>query len=648
MAYYEVYIADTKYRGDKPLTYSYNEALAKGSVVSVPLRGRLVSGFVLKNVEKPAFVTKEIKSKLSTSALPSHLLDLAQWLKEYYITSLGQSLRQFAPTKPSARQKIEAVETELDLDELKTNLKQPLTPEQRSAIKFFQSSKNSTVLLHGDTGSGKTRVYIELAKDTLASGKSVIILTPEIALTSQLQKVIKDELNSSLFVLHSQQTQAQRKQTWKRILESDRPIIVMGPRSALFSPVSNPGLIIVDEAHEPAYKQDQSPRYHAVRVASQLAYLSGARVVLGTATPSVTDYYVADSKKAITRMSQAAMGVKDTEVKVKIIDTKDRSNFTRSPYLSNALIDAISTTLLARKQIILYLNRRGSSRLVLCNKCGWQLLCPNCDIPLVFHADEYIVRCHTCGFSQDPPSSCPVCQNTDIIYKSIGTKALVEMVSKLFSGARIARFDTDSEKGERLHELYSKIHDGEIDILVGTQILAKGLDLPKLGLVGVISAESSISLPDFSSNERSFQLLYQIIGRVGRGHGKGQVYLQSYNPDSELVKVASQRKYDEFYKQELKHRQAFRFPPASYLMKLAIKKTTSAKAKTAASKLKSDLQKIGLPVKIIGPAPNFYARKGEYYYWQLVVKSKNRQQLTNLAKHVPSGWTIDIDPINLL
>src|SRR5581483_7085989 len=409
MAYYEVFIADAKYHGDTPLTYSDQGELAPGAVVSVPLRGRNVTGFVLKKVQKPAFTTKEIKNLFSPKPLPPHLLKLADWLKNYYASSLGQALRQFAPSKPSLRASSKNVEENLPIEELQISLESALTDEQKAANEFIKNRQTNTVLLHGETGSGKTRVYLELANEYLNNGKSVIILTPEIALTGQLERIVKKSVKSPVYVLHSQLTDAQRKKIWKQILESTKPIVVIGPRSALFSPVANLGFIVIDEAHEPAYKQEQSPRYHANRVASQLGTISGAKVVLGTATPSVDDYYLAEQRGAVVRMSKSALGAKNSSADVAVIDIKDRSNFTTSPYLSKQLINAINTTLTAKKQIIIYLNRRGSARLILCNKCGWQMLCPHCDIPLVFHSDEFRVRCHTCGYHSAPPTNCPVC-----------------------------------------------------------------------------------------------------------------------------------------------------------------------------------------------------------------------------------------------
>jgi primosomal protein N' (replication factor Y) len=649
MFYYEVLLADSKYRAGAPLTYSSEQPLPLMSVVTVPLRARLATGFIINETGRPGFAVKPVKALLSDKPLPHYCLELAEWVSKYYASSLGEALRQYAPSKPAVRQiKTASLAALDDVGVVQLEIQAPLTAEQQRAIKEIKGNPSTTVLLHGETGSGKTRVYLELARETLAAGKSVIMLTPEISLTTQLAAAAKTYLDKQPLVIHSGLTAAKRKQIWLKILESGEPQVIVGPRSALFAPLPSIGLIVVDEAHEPAYKQEQSPRYSALRVASQLGALTGAKVIYGTATPLVSDYFLADERQAIVRMTQMALGGDPEDVKIEVIDLKDRSNFGSNYYLSKKLIEDINSNLSANKQVMLYLNRRGSARVILCTNCGWQDLCPNCDVSLVYHADEHLARCHICGFAHVPPAACPSCGNPDIVYKSIGTKALTDQVEKLFPDRVVKRFDSDNAPSEQLNEIYGELLAGKVDILVGTQLLAKGLDLPRLGLVGIISAESSSTLPDYTAEERTFQLLYQVIGRVGRGHAKGQVVVQTYEPDSIVIQTAVKRDYAKFYEHSLRERQAFRFPPFSYLMKLVIRRATVKGAQTASERLKDELTAAGLPVEIIGPTPAFYARRGKNYYYQLVAKSKDRDHLMELIKIVPSDWQIDLDPADLL
>ncbi len=647
MHYYEVYLADSHYRSSQPLTYSYDGKLKPLAVVTLPLQKRMVTGFVMREVSKPSFATKPIKTLLSDQSLPKQCLQLAQWLADYYATTLSDALRQFTPVTTTIR-RAQPVPPIVDTAAVQIEFNLPLTPDQSQAIKAVLKNKSTTLLLHGDTGTGKTRVYLELAQKVLATGRSVMLLTPEIALTTQLAAAVEQLLPHPTYVLHSQLPAAKRKKLWFKVLEATEPVIIIGPRSALFAPLKNLGLIVVDEAHEPAYKQEQSPRYNALRVASQLGAISGAKVILGTATPSVADYYLAQRKKAVVRMKTLAIKHSHGDPVTEIIDIKERRNFTRNPYLSNQLIKAMDKELAAKKQVMIYLNRRGSARLILCSSCGWQMLCPHCDLPLVYHGDKHIVRCHICGFSQAPPMQCPKCRNPDIIYRSIGTKALIENIAKLFPRYRLARFDSDNIAGEHINEVYGRLRAGEVDILVGTQLLAKGFDLPRLNLVGIVSAETSLALPDFTSEERAFQLLYQVMGRVGRGHGRGHIIIQSTDSTNIVIKSALKRDWPSFYKQALAERQAFRFPPFAYLLQLTCRRATESGAQQAAENLKKKLAAKKLPVEIIGPAPSFYARRGKYFYYQLVAKSKDRDHLVTLAKEVPADWTVDLDPINLL
>jgi primosomal protein N' (replication factor Y) len=642
MHYVEVLVAGVAYHGDEALTYSVNHPLSEGSIVLVPLRSKQALGVVLREVPEPDFAAKEIIAAPQVPRLPQPLLDLALWMKDYYPSSLGIVTQQVLP-KQLPKKPLPPLEFS---EEQETSLP-PLTQDQANVLDEIKAP--GTYVLHGETGTGKTRVYIELARKSLAEGKSAIILTPEIGLTSQLEQDFQHIFKDRVILIHSQLTDVTRQRLWLRILEQDEPVIVVGPRSALFSPLKNVGFIAVDEAHETAYKQDQSPYYHTSRVASKLAELHQASVVLGSATPLVTDYFMAQAKgRPILRMEQTARDKDAIPVKISVVDLRDRSKFTKKSYISDELIKATSEALSKKEQTLLFLNRRGTARVVFCDNCGWQATCPHCDLPLVYHGDTHSMRCHTCEYKASTPLSCPECHNASVVFKSIGTKAIVDEVERLFPDAKIMRFDTDNKKSERIEQHYDAVKAGEVDIIIGTQTLAKGLDLPKLSLVGVIVADTSLYFPDFSAQERTYQLLSQVIGRVGRGHREGKVVVQTYGPDSPLLQAILTKDWHNFYDRELEERKTFMFPPYCYLLKLTCRRATQKSTEQAATKFADELIHSGLKIAVEGPAPAFHERIQNKYQWQLVVKAKDRRELLKVIKKLPSGWSYDIDPMNLL
>jgi primosomal protein N' (replication factor Y) len=642
MQYVEVLVAGASYHGDEALTYSSEEELSVGSIVLTPLRNKQVLGVVTGVVKKPEFKVKPVSSKVELPLLPAQLIDLMFWTKQYYPSPFGVITQQFLPKELPKK----PVEANVFQDKAIAKLP-PLTTDQEQAIKIVDSA--GTFLLHGETGTGKTRVYIELARQSLATGKSAIILTPEIGLTSQLANDFREVFHDRVLVIHSQLTEVTRQRLWVSILKQNEPLIIVGPRSALFSPLRSVGFIAIDEAHETAYKQDQSPYYHVSRIASKLGELHKAPVVLGSATPLVTDYFMAEARKRpIIRMEQTARGKSQDENKVTVIDLRDRSKFSKKSYLSDELIAATKGALQRKEQTLLFLNRRGTARVVFCEQCGWQAACPHCDLPLVYHGDTHMMRCHSCDYKAKSPVSCPECHNASIVFKSIGTKAIVEDVERLFPDARVMRFDTDNKKSERIEQHYDAVRDGDVDILVGTQTLAKGLDLPKLGVVGVIIADTSLYFPDFSAQERTYQLLSQVLGRVGRGHRSTQAVLQTYAPDSPLLEAILKKDWQTFYHRELDERKTFMFPPYCYLLKLACRRATQKSTETAANKFVNELLSSGLRIRIEGPAPAFHERVQNKFQWQVVVKAKDRGELLKVIAMLPSGWSYDIDPMNLL
>ncbi len=645
--YYEIWVASLKYHGFGALTYSATNSLAIGSIVRVPLRGESVLGLVYKKVSKPAFKTRPIIAKVTETKLPLPSLGLINWMSEYYPAPIGSIIQQFLPKSLTTKNFSTAQPTTVNTIPRPASNLPALSDEQKKIMGRLVSP--TSYLLHGITGSGKTRVYLELAQQVLSQGKSVIVLTPEISLTTQLSKTFEQLFQSQVVVVHSHLTDKQRRDNWVRMLSADKPLVVIGARSALFSPLQHIGLIVVDEAHEAAYKQEQAPYYHAIRVASKLAELHHAYLILGSATPSVTDYFIAEHKKTpILKMEHLATLHSKEVTSIETIDIKDRHNFSSSYTLSKSLIEAMTEALNKKEQTLLFLNRRGTARTIICQQCGWQAICPNCDIPLIYHGDSYTMRCHTCNYHQVAVSACPVCGNSEILFKTIGTKAVVDEVQRLFPEARIQRFDNDNLKSERFETHYENVLSGGVDIIVGTQTLAKGLDLPALSVVGVIAADTNLYSPEYTSQERMYQLISQVIGRIGRGHRAGKAIIQTYSPDNKILRAAVERDWKTFYEFELSERQQFMFPPFCYILKLYCRRANSSGAEKAAYGLLEFLRTKPLQIQINGPAPAFHEKKANRFEWQLIIKSKRRSELLKVIALLPSGWLYDIDPVSLL
>jgi primosomal protein N' (replication factor Y) len=645
MYYYEVLVSSPQYHGSEPLTYQSEQQLSAGVIVSVPLRNKKQLAIVAGEVTKPKYATKPITVVLTDTALPPQIIKLLDWLHAYYPSPLGLIAQQALPSglllaKAPKLPKTAAV----------SSAPKPLprlSPQQDTASTIITSSPSRTSLVHGDTGTGKTRLYMELAKKALTENHSVLVLTPEIGLTPQLVAQFETHFSEQVVVMHSHQTPAERRDQWLRVLCSQQPIIIIGPRSALFAPIHHLGLIIVDEAHEQAYKQDSSPRYHALRVASKLAQLHNARLVIGSATPSVGEYWLAEQKQIpIVRLNELPSGRK-IEREITMVDLKNREQFSKSGHISTPLHAAITEALNSNEQSLVFLNRRGTARLVLCQLCGWSALCPACDLPLTYHGDTHQMVCHTCGHHATTPSSCPECGSAEVIFRSIGTKSIVSELEKLFPEARIQRFDTDNLTDERLERHFADIHAGKIDIIVGTQMIAKGLDLPKLAVVGVVIADTSLYLPDFSAEERTYQMLTQVIGRVGRGHTKGKVIVQSYQPDSPSVQAAVKQDWDTFYQDQLAERQKHGFPPFYHFLQLNCARASASSAQKAAEQL-ADQLKTTPHIAITGPSPAFREKLNGKHNWQLTIRARRRDALVEVINHLPAGWTHDIDPTTLL
>lgn len=643
MHYYKMLVGDSKYHGSDALTYLSEERLSVGSIARVKLRQSLVMAIVVSEEPKPSFAVKPIVDASTVPAVSEKTIALIAWMAEYYPAPLGVITKQFLP--PTTSYPKTSFDSQI-MTKPVTNELPLLTSDQKKVISGVRPSGYH--LLHGVTGSGKTRVYQELALKAIQLGKSVVIITPEIGLTAQLSGSFVDVFGDAVTVLHSRLTVAARRNAWYNILKSKAPQVIIGARSALFAPLKTIGLIIIDEAHDQSLKSDSLPRYRTDRVAAKLASLHGCPLICGSATPNIEDYYVAQQKNLpVLRLSERAIQDGNT-TNMQVIDLKDRSLFARNYVISDALLATISSALQRKEQVLLFLNRRGTANAIMCNKCGWQSLCTHCDLPLSYHKDTHAVRCHVCGRNYPLPTECPDCGNADIILKNIGTKAVVDEVQKLFPNANIARFDTDTAKPDQLETQLSTLQNGDVDILVGTQMIAKGLDLPKLSVVGVLNADSSLHIPDFTAQERTFQLLMQVIGRVGRGHTQGHVVIQTYEPKSLAIAAALSGSHDEFYEKELAERRAFNYPPFTFMLKLSCLRATSKGAEQAAEKLATTIHAQLPSVRIEGPAPTFHPKEQGKYRWQIVIKSPHRNLLLRIIAMLPTNWTHDIDPINLL
>lgn len=642
--YYYLVAPTSVVRADEPaFTYHSESELPIGSIVVVSVGKKKLTGVVTSTAKKPSFTTKPIEQLLIERPLPTPLISLARWMSDYYATHLALVLQTLLPSGLSKKRR-DSKGITMHATRDRTNI--VLNPEQQAAVKAITEHPTGTLLLHGVPGSGKTQVYIEAARHELAAGRSSIVLVPEIALTPQLVAEFTNHF-PHVVVTHSHMTEAERHKAWLEVLAADEPLIIIGPRSALFMPAPDIGLIVIDEAHEPSYKQDQSPRYSALRTASVLGKLHKARVVLGSATPSISDYYLAEQTKSpIIKLTKPAIATEKPSVE--LIDLRRKELFREHRFLSDKLLARMREALQAGQQILLFHNRRGTAPTTLCSNCGWSSLCETCFVPMTLHADKHQLLCHICGRSHKVPPSCPECGNPSIVFRGIGTKMIEDEVRKAFPKANIARFDADNTADQTLDKRYQEIYDGHIDIMIGTQILAKGLDVPRLSLVGVMQADNGLHLPDYQAEERVFQLLYQVAGRVGRGKHESHVVVQTFLPDHATITHALERDYDGFYAAQLHERKRGSFPPFTHLLKLTTSYKTEAGAIRAARAMATKLRAAYPHLTIQGPTPAFYERMHGNYRWQLLIKSKKRGELAIIADSMPVGWQVDLDAANLL
>ena len=539
-----------------------------------------------------------------------------------------------------------------------------LTREQQQAYEKIEKHLGSyeKILLHGVTSSGKTEVYFRAIKKVLEQGKNVLFLAPEIALASVLTKRIAKRFGTEKTAIwHSSISDGEKFDVWQKIKNNEIKILA-GARSAVFAPLKNIGLIIIDEEHESAYKQTMpAPRYDARMVAQKLAQLNNAPLILGSATPDVSSYYYAKNSNSLIELKKRYNNY--PMAKVRVIDMREERFRANNGIFSRALVKAIEDNLRDKKQTIILLNRRGFSTYTQCLACGEVIQCPRCAIPLIFHSQTQTLKCHYCEHEEPMPPQCPKCGSEALKNCGTGVQKVEIITQKLFPEAKIVRLDSDALTKKNLHiEILDEFSKGNIDILIGTQMLAKGLDNPNVTLVGVINADNSFNLPDFRSSERGFQLLTQVAGRAGRGDNPGEVYFQTYNPEFFALETAKEQNYESFYTTEIQSREDYDYPPFSKIIRIILSSKNSYRAERSAQEIAMrlkdviDKMQISEPLAVLGPGACVIEKLQEWYRFQILIKNKLEDRghrfvhsfLSQIKLPEDIKLTVDVDPLDIL
>ena len=633
-------------------------------------------------------IEKSLKTELSVEYVrdfgaTKRQLQILELLKEKGKMSLV-SFEKLAKTTRATMKKLEALgcvrimEEEIyrnPLDILNIDKKEPLNELSSLQQTVYEKIKNdiknsstiqpinhSTYLIHGVTASGKTEVYFKLIDDTIKSGKNVLFLVPEIALASQLTKRLAKKFGTEdVAIWHSSISEGERYDVWQKLYKNEIKILA-GARSAVFAPLQNIGLIIIDEEHEGAYKQTSpAPRYDARLVAKKLAELNNCPLILGSATPDISSYYYAVNSNHLYQMLKRYNNAKVAPVTV--INMQEYGQAAYKHLISKPLQTAIKETLDKKQQVILLINRRGYATFTQCQGCGHIIECPNCAIPMIWHSKDNMLKCHYCNHAQYFPDECPNCGSTALKASGTGTQKIEEYIKEIFLGYNIARIDSDVlvRKGEHIR-LLEKFQKGEIDILIGTQMIAKGLDNPNVTLVGVISADASFNLPDYRASERGFQLLTQVAGRAGRGEFNGRVFFQTYNPDYYALESAKSQNYNEFYKKEIVSREDFDYPPFSQIIRIIMSSENKFRAEKSAQevalRLCTMIEKFGFGERldVLGPTPCVIERINSQWRFQIIIKNKLEQKghqfissfLSKITSPKDIRMSVDVDPLDIL
>lgn len=539
----------------------------------------------------------------------------------------------------------------------------PLTNEQQTAItpilQTIDKELHRVFLLYGVTGSGKTEVYLQSIQQVLEKGKEAIVLVPEIALTPQMVKRFKGRFGDAVAVMHSGLSTGEKYDEWRKIQRKEVKVVV-GARSAIFAPFENIGIIIIDEEHETSYKQEENPRYHARDVAIERAKKYGCPVVLGSATPALESF--ARAKKGVYELLSLPSRMNSGPMPhVEIVDMREELREGNRSMFSRALLEKLKNRLEKQEQTVLFLNKRGHSSFVMCRDCGYVVNCPDCDISLTYHRFNERMKCHYCGFESQVPHECPECQSEHIRYFGTGTQKVEEELFKVLPEARVIRMDVDTTSKKGAHErLLNDFGEGKADILLGTQMIAKGLDFPKITLVGVLSADTMLHIPDFRSSEKTFQLLTQVSGRAGRHELTGEVIVQTYTPEHYSIQFAAQQDYDLYYEREMQIRKLHHYPPFYYISLITVSHENLMKVISVTEKITGYIRhSLSSEAIVLGPVASPIPRIKNRYRYQCLIKYKREPQLGRSIKTIldqyqqesaATGLTIstDVNPYILM
>ena len=642
-----------------------------GVRVRIPFKNRETTGFLVRFGEvAPGQKLKEvIEIPDEEPVLGERTLRLTRWLAENYFAGWGEAIEAAVPNWVKKGKRLREKLESNAAAKPSSSPARSLTAEQEKAFARIRAALKEEsprpILLFGVTGSGKTELYIRAIQEVLRESKGAIVLVPEIALTEQIRRFFSEHFGEELEILHSKLSDGERYLAWKRI-ESGKKRVLLGPRSALFAPLSGLGLILIDEEQEGSYKQEQSPRYHARDVARWLAREEKALLLLGSATPSLESTYLA--AQGIFERIDLTKRVEDKKLpQVTLVDLRREMEIQKcSVILSRLLAKEIETNLRQKEGTLLLLNRRGFSTQVHCPACGEVVSCRSCEVSLTFHQEENILLCHYCNFRTEIPPVCARCTRPLLRFTGFGTEKVESELGRCFPQAHIARIDADSIRKRGGHEkILQDFRDRKIDILVGTQMIAKGFDFPHVTLVGVILADVGLMLPDFRSGERTFQLLTQVAGRAGRGEKPGRVIIQTFSPEHPSIVCAQTHNYLGFYEEELRKREEHGYPPSKSLINLLVRSKVEKRAYLFANDLRheiaNEIQKLMANegekrVQVIGPAPLPFYRLRGHYRWHVLMKAKEIKPAQRIIRNALKGLKrasgvvlqIDVNPLNIL